>query len=80
MPNPYDPSADNFTTGYCSTLQHNEVGPAIWGKWLTPALASGLMKCKPDPFVIGHGLESLQAACDKLKAGVSATKVCVEIP
>jgi len=38
------------------------------------------MKCKPDPFVIGHGLESLQAACDKLKAGVSATKVCVEIP
>ncbi|GAB7339500.1 hypothetical protein MBLNU457_6120t1 [Dothideomycetes sp. NU457] len=65
---------------YYSTVQRNKVGPAIWGQWLTPALASGLMRCKPDPFVIGQGLESLQAACDKVKAGVSAMKVCVEIP
>jgi len=53
---------------------------SIWGEWLPSALADGSMKCKPDPVVVGQGLESFQAACDRMKAGVSAAKLVVELP
>lgn len=60
-------------------LRPNEIGPKVWDEWLTPAMAKGLMKCKPDPEVAGRGLESVQAACDEWAAGVSAKKLVVEI-
>lgn len=56
------------------------IAQAVFGQWLAPALESGLMKCKPDPKVVGEGLEKIQLACDTLKAGISATKVAVELP
>ncbi|KAK8079048.1 GroES-like protein [Apiospora phragmitis] len=49
---------------YGTTLVHNEVGPAIWGKWVPEALASGALQCKPDPEVVAQDLEGIQAACD----------------
>ncbi|KAK4930430.1 hypothetical protein LTR49_003171 [Elasticomyces elasticus] len=51
----------------------------IWDDFITPALESGLLKCLPEPLVVGKGLESVQAGFDKLKAGVSARKVVVEL-
>lgn len=56
------------------------VSRAIWADWITPALAGGALKCKPDARVVGTGLEAIQAACDLMGAGVSATKLVVEIP
>jgi hypothetical protein len=43
-------------------------------------LADGWLKRKPDPVVIGQGLDKLQAACDKYQEGVSAKKLVVELP
>ncbi|OCK77228.1 zinc-binding oxidoreductase CipB [Lepidopterella palustris CBS 459.81] len=69
-------------TSYCwgSSLKHNEVGDAIYGKWVTAALANGQLKCKPDPLVVGQGLGKIQDALAKWREGVSARKVVVELP
>ncbi|CZT16055.1 related to oxidoreductase [Ramularia collo-cygni] len=56
-----------------------DVGPRIFGDWMFGALESGLLKCKPDPFVVGKGLESVQEACDLMSQGVSARKLVVEL-
>jgi len=58
---------------------HNEVGPAVWGKWIPAALADGSLKCAPTPLVFGTGLEAIQGAHDRWKEGVSCQKVVVEI-
>lgn len=52
-------------------------GQAIWRQWLEGALASGQLKCKPDPEIVGHGLESIQLGIDTIQKGVSAKKVVV---
>ena len=46
---------------------------------MTNALANGSFKCKPDPQVVGKGLESIQKAVDLMGQGVSATKLVVEM-
>ena len=51
----------------------------MWKDWLSPALAKGLMKCKPDPEVVGQGLEKIQDAIDLIGKGVSSKKLVVEI-
>jgi len=53
-------------------------GPVVWS-WLTEALANGSVKCKPDAEVVGHGLEAIQGAVDRMGKGVSAKKLVVEI-
>lgn len=58
----------------------SEVGRHIWGDWIPSALVSGALRCKPEPYVVGTGLEHVQAACDRLRGGVSATKLVVELP
>lgn len=60
-------------------LQHKEVAHAVWGKFVPEGLASGQFKAKPDPLVIGKGLEKIQDALDKQHAGVSAQKVVVSL-
>lgn len=65
--------------GWGDSLKNNEVGPTVWDQWLTPALANGSMKCKPDPEVVGQSLDALQAAFDLQAQGVSAKKLVVEI-
>jgi len=47
--------------------------------FLPKALVNGQLKPKPDPEAVGHGLEALQGALDKLKAGVSAKKIVVSL-
>ena len=66
--------------GWSSELRNTDVGEAVYGKWVTPALANGELKCKPEPLVFGKGLEKIQGALDRWKEGVSAQKIVVELP
>ncbi|EXK26258.1 hypothetical protein FOMG_17160 [Fusarium oxysporum f. sp. melonis 26406] len=47
--------------------------------WVPQALASGLLQPKPDPLVIGKGLEKIQEGITKLQGGVSAQKIVIEL-
>jgi threonine dehydrogenase-like Zn-dependent dehydrogenase len=47
--------------------------------FITPALGKGVLKCLPEPLVVGKGLESLQKGLDQMREGVSARKVVVEL-
>lgn len=57
----------------------SKVGPHIWHTFLEPALAAGKFQYKPDPVIVGQGLESIQKACDLLAEGVSAKKLVVTL-
>jgi hypothetical protein len=46
---------------------------------VTTALEIGQLKCLPPPTVVGKGLEYIDKALKMSKAGVSATKVIVEL-
>jgi hypothetical protein len=48
-------------------------------KWMGQALEDGTLQCKPDPMVVGEGLESIQLGLDVLRKGVSAAKVTVRL-
>lgn len=61
------------------TSEEPEVGIANWQNLILEALAQGRFQAKPDPQVIKGGLEMVQVALDKLKEGVSATKIVVEM-
>ena len=67
----------NFIFG--STLLYNEVGKAIYVDFLPRALAEGRYIAAPDPYVVGKGLENIQAGFDIQKKGVSAKKVVVSL-
>ncbi|KAJ5375577.1 Polyketide synthase enoylreductase [Penicillium concentricum] len=57
----------------------NDVATPVWEDYVTPALQSGKLQCLPSPLVVGKGLEYVQSALEKCKAGVSATKLVVEL-
>lgn len=60
-------------------LQEKRVGEGVYVDFLPKALETGQLKPKPDPKVIGHGVESLQDGVDQIKKGVSATKLVVTL-
>jgi hypothetical protein len=60
-------------------LQQPDVGNAIYRDYLPAALKSGEFKAKPEPKVVGHGLESIQSGFEVQKKGVSASKVVVTL-
>ncbi|GAT21906.1 zinc-binding oxidoreductase CipB [Aspergillus luchuensis] len=55
------------------------IGEAIWGAFVPHALATGKLKAKPDPVVVGHGLGNIQNGLDSQKAGVSAKKIVITL-
>ena len=57
----------------------NDVVAPVFREFVTPALESGLLKCLPAPTVVGKGLEFVNEALKRSKAGVSATKLVVEV-
>lgn len=57
----------------------NDAATPVWKEYATPALESGKLLCLPPPKVIGKGLEHIQEALALSKAGVSATKLVVEL-
>lgn len=57
----------------------NENTHVLWKEFMTPALENGVIKCLPEPLVVGKGLESVQKGLDENKKGVSAKKVVIEL-
>ncbi|EXK26634.1 hypothetical protein FOMG_16805 [Fusarium oxysporum f. sp. melonis 26406] len=51
----------------------------IWHNFVPEALADGQLQPKPDHLVIGRGLETLQSGLDRLRKGVSARKLVIEV-
>ncbi|RYP69570.1 hypothetical protein DL769_005245 [Monosporascus sp. CRB-8-3] len=62
-----------------SDVMANEVGPMIYHDFLPDALARGRYQAKPDPRIVGNGLESLQEGVDVCRKGVSAAKIVVTL-
>lgn len=61
------------------SLKDDEVSTLIYQDFLPQALADGRYRAAPDPFVIGAGLEHVQAGLDAQRKGVSATKIVVTL-
>jgi hypothetical protein len=68
---------ENVKTGMIFAV--NDVATSVWRDFVTPALESGRLQCLPRPVVVGKGLESIQGALDKMREGVSAAKIVVEL-
>jgi NADPH:quinone reductase-like Zn-dependent oxidoreductase len=62
-----------------ATLRANEVSKAVYEDFLPAALATGTYQAAPEPRVIGHGLQHIQAAIDAQLNGVSAAKIVVSL-
>ncbi|KAL4877827.1 chaperonin 10-like protein [Aspergillus karnatakaensis] len=81
---PYDNPTAEFAPIFVSsnflTYESNKrVANGIWRDFLSEAMGSGGLKPKPDPEVVGHGLDAIQNAVDILKRGVSAKKLVVTL-
>lgn len=62
-----------------TSLRDDDLGGHLWGGLLPQWLADGTMRPFPEPLVAGHGLEAIQGALDRQRAGVSAQKVVVTL-
>ncbi|GLO79884.1 zinc-binding alcohol dehydrogenase family protein [Sulfitobacter pontiacus] len=67
------------STIWGTALSETDLGTAIFEGFLPEALRSGRFVPSPAPLVVGQGLDAIQAAFDRQKAGVSAAKVVVEL-
>ncbi|KAJ5768162.1 hypothetical protein N7533_000745 [Penicillium manginii] len=81
---PYDKPTERFAPKYVlaySIIQdpHCDIGEWIWGKYVPEALANGTFKPKPEPVVVGNGLQDIQYGLDIQKKGVSAKKVVIAL-
>jgi NADPH:quinone reductase-like Zn-dependent oxidoreductase len=74
---PPDNVPENVKAGMIFAV--NDVATPVWRDYVTPALQAGKLKCLPPPLVVGKGLERIQEALKKCEAGVSATKLVVEL-
>ena len=77
----HPPPTDNIPAGVEAGMIFavNDVAQPVWETFVTPALQAGILKCLPEPLIVGTGLEYIQEAMQKNKAGVSAKKVVVEL-
>lgn len=57
----------------------SSIAALIYRDFLPDALKSGQLKPAPKPDIVGHGLEYIQPALDKLRAGVSGSKIVVTL-
>lgn len=73
------PEGVTLTKIFGITLRDNGVAEAVYGGYLTEALASGAFVPSPQPLVQGKGLEHVQAGVDRVMEGVSAAKVVVTL-
>jgi hypothetical protein len=62
-----------------SYLKKTDLGNAIFGEFLPKALAEKKYLAVPEPEIVGHGLEDVQAAMDLQRKGVSAKKLVVKL-
>lgn len=61
------------------TIVENKVCKAIYRDFLPEALAKKVFQPAPEPLVVGHGLESIQLALDRVRQGMSAQKAVVTL-
>jgi len=78
-PSPGRPASVEVGHIFGTTLKDNEVGQAVYGDFLADALARGSYLAAPEPWVVGSGLEALQAGLEAQKKGVSAKKVVITL-
>ena len=57
----------------------NDIATPVWKDYVTPALRAGKLLCLPSPTVIGKGLEYINEGLKTSKAGVSGSKLVVEL-
>ncbi|MDQ1085450.1 NADPH:quinone reductase-like Zn-dependent oxidoreductase [Microbacterium sp. SORGH_AS 344] len=62
-----------------SSLRDDDTGECLWGEVVPRLLAEGALRPAPAPLVVGNGLEVVQDALDRQRAGVSAQKVVVRL-
>ncbi|TVY49846.1 Zinc-binding alcohol dehydrogenase domain-containing protein cipB [Lachnellula occidentalis] len=62
-----------------AAIKDNEVSKAVYEDFLPPALADGKYVAAPEPYVVGKGLENVQAGFNIQKKGVSAKKVVITL-
>jgi NADPH:quinone reductase-like Zn-dependent oxidoreductase len=67
------------TSIWGGTLKDNEVGPAVYADFLATALATGAYRAAPEATVVGEGLADIPAALERLRAGISLTKLVVRL-
>lgn len=60
-------------------LVNPDLGSAIWGAYVSQALAAGVFKPAPEPEILQGGLTRVQDGIDLLAKGVSAKKIVIEI-
>ena len=61
------------------SLKDNEVGPALYVDFLPAALASRAYRAEPPAQVVGQGLQAIPAGLERLRKGVSASKLVVTV-
>ncbi|KAM0128318.1 hypothetical protein ACHAP3_008370 [Botrytis cinerea] len=81
---PYDKPTEKFSPKYVTAFTiiqepNQYVGEAVWKKFVPEGLANGKLQAKPEPYVVGHGLEDLQKALNIQRKGVSAKKVVITL-
>ena len=76
---PEPPEGVQIQAVFGTTIKDVEIGKAIYESFLPKALETGSYVPSPEPLVAGQGLESLQAAVDLQRVGVSASKVVVRL-
>ena len=64
---------------FAPSIRDTEVSKAVYQDYLPKALEDGSFRPMPKATVVGKGLESLQAGFDRLKQGVSASKLVVSL-
>jgi len=75
---PPPPAADlpaNVEAGIIFAV--NDIATPVWREYVTPALETRRLQRLPPHTVVGKGLEQIQDALKRSKAGVSATKLVV---
>ncbi|KAJ6443312.1 zinc-binding oxidoreductase CipB [Purpureocillium lavendulum] len=76
---PEPPEGVKLEAVFGTIIKDNEISTAIYENFLPKALEAGTYVPSPEPLVAGQGLESLQAAVDLHRAGVSARKIVVRL-
>lgn len=76
---PEPPEGVQLQAVFGAAIKDTDISKAIYEQFLPLALEKGQFIPAPEPLVAGEGLESLQAAVDQHRAGVSAAKIVVRL-
>ena len=76
-PPPAENVPSNVKTGMIFAV--SDVATPTYQNFVTPTLQIGKLKCLPPPTIVGKGLEHVNDALKMSKAGVSRTKLVVEL-